>query len=713
MRSTLTVFFCAFAPLLGQAPGTLAGVDRGDLAARYARVEAELRAATPAGLTPAQRAARARVLDSLHRYRLGELNRNVAFPGERKPFFIDDRGQRCAVAYLLDDTGHAELTWRIAARDNHVWVGELAAMPELQQWLQQCGLTLEEAVRIQAPGYSGRNQRQPPPPPATSRGAAPAGPRRNGPGDAAAPEPARGGPASRSGGAPGNASGAPGSAPARGTTPVARGVALAALDAETWSTWWNWNRDAVLPLEPPSQLPVGTTSSAPGIDTAALRELLTAAHPALRAEAALAFAARSGRRAVDALLPLLGDPAAEVRAAAVLGLGSAGGPEATHALLTLAARGHLADDAAAGDANAQLFAVLGLALARGDGERSIGDDVIATLLQRDSAPETLQAAALAYARVTGAASLRPAALELLAGTASPDVRGRAAEALGGRLEVETLRALQDGLSGRSIDVRRSCANALAATRHALALPPLLTAFELEKELYTRALLLVAIGHHGGARGVPFLREQLRSGPKALRGWAALALGLQGRADVDTAAALERFVADCSDQDSLGAALLALGLGRTPNALAMLSARLRDPANDIRGAAVDALCLLGDPNAELPAVLADDSCPWVRSLAAEAIGRLPQADLAALRLAVRGDPDAGVQAAAAAGLGRHGRAVELLALARDDRHDLTRRLAALRGLWHGTAADGRLTRMAAFANFTLYPDWLAWALQRDR
>lgn len=68
------------------------------------------------------------------------------------PIFVDPRGRRCAVAALLEATGEHALVERIARDRNLAYVHELADDPELARWLEEHGLSLEEAARIQ-PAY--------------------------------------------------------------------------------------------------------------------------------------------------------------------------------------------------------------------------------------------------------------------------------------------------------------------------------------------------------------------------------------------------------------------------------------------------------------------------------------------------------------------------------------------------------------------------------
>lgn len=98
--------------------------------------------------SPALRAARARNLDLLRRYR-----RRGEFPinehAEPAPRFVDDDGRLCAVAYLMDQTGGA-----IAPIVQHANDHRIRAMnfPELDRWAAGSGLTKQELARIQ-PAY--------------------------------------------------------------------------------------------------------------------------------------------------------------------------------------------------------------------------------------------------------------------------------------------------------------------------------------------------------------------------------------------------------------------------------------------------------------------------------------------------------------------------------------------------------------------------------
>lgn len=123
-------------------------------------------------LSERQRANRARAIETLIRYRdAGAFPRNHDFADAHVPYFVDQRsGAVCAVGHLMVTTGHAALVERISTADNHVRVADLATNPEVAAWLDEHGLTLEEAARIQ-PAYGWEPTPEPAPRPMLSRSA--------------------------------------------------------------------------------------------------------------------------------------------------------------------------------------------------------------------------------------------------------------------------------------------------------------------------------------------------------------------------------------------------------------------------------------------------------------------------------------------------------------------------------------------------------------
>lgn len=113
---------------------------------------AEVSAQAP-DLTPAQQAARVQALADLRAYIAAEdYPTNDVLP-ERTPIFVDRFGARCAMAALIEASGHAALVERIARDHLYARIADLGGDPELARWLSDHGLTLAEAARIQ-PGYS-------------------------------------------------------------------------------------------------------------------------------------------------------------------------------------------------------------------------------------------------------------------------------------------------------------------------------------------------------------------------------------------------------------------------------------------------------------------------------------------------------------------------------------------------------------------------------
>jgi hypothetical protein len=116
-------------------------------------VLSELRTRDVSTLSSEQAQRRSALVAVLEKYRnRGLFPHNRDFPGEAIPYFIDrPTGTLCAVAHLLESTGRRDIVDAVAAMDNNVWVKDLAGNREFEGWLEQHGLTLDEAARIQVP----------------------------------------------------------------------------------------------------------------------------------------------------------------------------------------------------------------------------------------------------------------------------------------------------------------------------------------------------------------------------------------------------------------------------------------------------------------------------------------------------------------------------------------------------------------------------------
>lgn len=116
---------------------------------RLRSVESQLRRAETGHLSEKLRESRKANLDHLHAYWVAErFPINTEHPGKRVPYIRDTRGTLCAVAYLLEKSGEAELINDLAESDNHVRVRDVNGGP-LIDWLEGSGLTQEEAACIQ------------------------------------------------------------------------------------------------------------------------------------------------------------------------------------------------------------------------------------------------------------------------------------------------------------------------------------------------------------------------------------------------------------------------------------------------------------------------------------------------------------------------------------------------------------------------------------
>jgi len=174
--SRLTFATCLVVPVLvlaARSPvpwSSPAAAETARIRARLAAVERSLRAKDVSALAPSERVARSHNLDVLHEYWLdGVFPKNTSVPGARVPIFVDRYGTRCAMAYLIEQSGRGDLVARVAATNNYARIRDLKSDAELIAWLRENGLTAGEAALIQ-PAYDG-----PPPAPVADASAASVG----------------------------------------------------------------------------------------------------------------------------------------------------------------------------------------------------------------------------------------------------------------------------------------------------------------------------------------------------------------------------------------------------------------------------------------------------------------------------------------------------------------------------------------------------------
>ncbi len=133
------------------------------LQAHFDSVGRELRSRDVSHLSREQQSARSELVAWLSDYRSAAafpLNDGVS--PRAVPIFRDSRGVLCAMAYLIQRSGRADIVGDIAAARNTATIHQLSDDQRLVAWLDSAGLTVDEAARIQ-PWYG------PPPEEASNR----------------------------------------------------------------------------------------------------------------------------------------------------------------------------------------------------------------------------------------------------------------------------------------------------------------------------------------------------------------------------------------------------------------------------------------------------------------------------------------------------------------------------------------------------------------
>lgn len=714
-----------------EAPVDPESVERAQ--AHYAAVEAELRAADVTHLSAAQRAERAKVLDEFRRYRLaGDFAQDPEARSFRLPVFRDDHGRHCAVANLLHFSGEDALIGRVAGTNNEAWIAELADDAALAAWLEEVGLTAAEAARIQAPmggvmppmditpGDMGPSSPGPTAP--SSPGLAPLNPSPESP-RARVPAPTT-----------------PGQVAPRALRPTTPDMILAE-GVPTWWAWWEFNKlEWLRPNALHGKTRSGDRSSAESeIDV--LRRIgaqlfegeLDHDSAQVRAAAVLAFARAKGPAAVPRILELLEDRQNEVRHAAILALAATRSEEGVHALLKLAAD----EDEVTPDARPVALSALAVARSLGHGagvERMLPmvvlnhDDVDAdyAAMFHQTLAASPDMAALARCRSQVVDHAPHAACDGRHRQSAKRNRfdttpasGRALEALAADERVEeVLPMLLHQVGGRSLEHRRSAALALGDVEGALE--PLMTAYELEREMLTRGFLALSIAEQGGEDARDFLIDQLEDGDRSLRPWNALALGvLAAEENDDTArAAIREGHGEEKNAENRGAYLLAMGISRDDAAREVVRVELASTSARNRMFAALALGLIGNAKDRpaLASALALESSPAARSAMAQGLALFGQAEDSRVLLdAIADVKNPELQAQYAVALGFHGTLESLEglleALAKDEESDQARAaMIDAAGLLLSGQESLALGELSGDSNFTQFPAWMVAMLQ---
>ncbi|MCH8331176.1 MAG: hypothetical protein IH946_07320, partial [Bacteroidetes bacterium] len=89
------------------------------------------------------------MLNALKEYwQAGEFPKNYDYPGERRPCFIDKDRNICAVGYLVERSVNREFAETINSMFQYDYINSMD-LPELLEWTEEHGFTLEEVATIQ------------------------------------------------------------------------------------------------------------------------------------------------------------------------------------------------------------------------------------------------------------------------------------------------------------------------------------------------------------------------------------------------------------------------------------------------------------------------------------------------------------------------------------------------------------------------------------
>lgn len=119
-------------------------------------VEKKLRTRDVSDWSAERQAKRLRMLDLLRQYRKnGNFPGNRQYPNQRKPCFIDQRGNICAVGFLVAQTAGREVARQINEQYQYARIYNMKSKA-LTKWVAESGLTLKECAMIQ-PAYGSTN----------------------------------------------------------------------------------------------------------------------------------------------------------------------------------------------------------------------------------------------------------------------------------------------------------------------------------------------------------------------------------------------------------------------------------------------------------------------------------------------------------------------------------------------------------------------------
>lgn len=136
-------------PLLNFLATALARIERFRVRNHLRIVEKELRQKNVAHLSSELRQARSKNIAYLHVYwTQGLFPINTDFLDRRVPYFKDGSNTPCAMAYLIEQSGHQDIVNAVVDSNNHVYVNDIQNGPVID-WIRASGLTKAEAARVQ------------------------------------------------------------------------------------------------------------------------------------------------------------------------------------------------------------------------------------------------------------------------------------------------------------------------------------------------------------------------------------------------------------------------------------------------------------------------------------------------------------------------------------------------------------------------------------
>lgn len=149
MNTTLAISQTKSTPVLSFLEKVLVRIEWFRVKNHLRIVEKELLRQNVDYLSPELRQERAKNISRLHEYwTQGIYPKNLDSFVRRVPYFKDAINTPCAMAYLIEQSGHQDLVNSVARSNNHVYINDIQSGP-VMDWIGNSGLTKAEAARVQ------------------------------------------------------------------------------------------------------------------------------------------------------------------------------------------------------------------------------------------------------------------------------------------------------------------------------------------------------------------------------------------------------------------------------------------------------------------------------------------------------------------------------------------------------------------------------------